>query len=291
MRSPQNPPRFVKGDLPVRQLLALVGAVIGFACTAHADTPALTLSFGGEERSFTAKELLARPDAATIEIPNDPSYGKAMSYRAVPLLALLGENREINLDTIEARALDGFVSQIPLALVVGGSSAGGSVAWVAVEDPASSWPPLPGKAVSAGPFYLVWEQPERSGVGSEQWPYQLASLAGVESPAHRWPQMVVAQDLPANAPARHGQAVFTAQCMPCHRMKGAGESDLGPDLGQPMSPTQYFTAEALRQLIRDPKSVRTWPQQAMPGFDQEKLSDADLDAVIAYLGAMAAPAR
>ena len=40
-------------------------------------------------------------------------------------------------------------------------------------------------------------------------------------------------------------------------------------------------------LIRDPKSVRTWPQQVMPGFTQERLSDADLDAVIAYLGAMA----
>ena len=55
----------------------------------------------------------------------------------------------------------------------------------AFEDPANPWPPLSGTTVSAGPFYLVWEQPERSGVGSEQWPYQLATLAGVESPAHR----------------------------------------------------------------------------------------------------------
>jgi mono/diheme cytochrome c family protein len=277
--------------LPVRQLLALVCAAIGFATFARADAPALTLSFGADDRHFTATELLARPDAATIEIPNDPSYGKAMSYRAVPLLELLRDHLDASLDTIEARALDGFVSQIPLSLIVGGSSAGGSVAWIAVEDPAAPWPPLPGKTVSAGPFYLVWEQAERSGVGSEQWPYELASLTGVESPAHRWPQMAVAQDLPADAPARHGQAVFTAQCMPCHRMKGAGVGDLGPDLGQPMSPTRYFQPEALRKLIRDPKSVRTWPQQAMPGFDQEKLSDADLDAVIAYLGAMAAPAR
>jgi mono/diheme cytochrome c family protein len=277
--------------LPVRQLLTFVCAAIGFACAAHADAPTLTLSFGADERRFTAAELLARPDAATIAIPNDPSYGKAMSYRAVPLLALLRDHLDASLDTIEARALDGFVSQIPLALVVGGSSAGGSVAWIAVEDPAAPWPPLPDKTTSAGPFYLVWEQPESSGVGSEQWPYALAALTGVESPAHRWPQMVVAQDLPADAPARRGQAVFTAQCVPCHRMKGAGVGELGPDLGQPMSPTQYFQPKALRKLIRDPKSVRTWPQQVMPGFDQAKLSDADLDAVIAYLGAMAAPAR
>jgi cytochrome c1 len=48
-----------------------------------------------------------------------------------------------------------------------------------------------------------------------------------------------------------------------------------------------MTVEGLHALIRDPKSVRTWPQQSMPGFDQSKISDADLDAVIAYLGAMA----
>ena len=88
------------------------------------------------------------------------------------------------------RATDGFVSQIPMALVAKGG-AGGSVAWIAVEDPAAPWPSLPGKDVSAGPFYLVWEHPERSDVGSEQWPYQVASLTGVESPAHRWPQMAV----------------------------------------------------------------------------------------------------
>ncbi len=128
---------------------------------------------------------------------------------------------------------------------------------------------------------------ERSGVGSEQWPYQLSSLTGVESPAHRWPQIVVADTLAADAPARHGQAVFTTQCMPCHRMKGAGVGELGPDLGQPMNPTQYFTGEGLRALIRNPKSVRTWPRQIMPAFDETKLSDADLDAVIAYLGQMA----
>ncbi len=68
---------------------------------------------------------------------------------------------------------------------------GGSVAWLAVEDPAAPWPALPGKSASAGPFYLVWEHPERSGVSSEQWPYQVAALALTESPAHRWPQMAV----------------------------------------------------------------------------------------------------
>ena len=54
-----------------------------------------------------------------------------------------------------------------------------------------------------------------------------------------------------------------------------------------MNPTLYLTPEGLRALIRNPKAVRTWPQQQMPGFSEEALSNADLDAVIAYLGQMA----
>lgn len=249
----------------------------------HAGSPTLSITLGGHERRFTAEELLARKDADAIEVPSDPAYGRAMRYRAVPLLSLTRGEVPSGIDTIEARAQDGFVSQLPLALIEGGGSAGGSVAFIAVEDPKSPWPPLPGKAHSAGPFYLVWQHPERSGISGEQWPYQLAALSGVESPVHRWPQLAVSPELPKDAPQRRGLDVFIANCFPCHRMKGAGVGELGPDLGEPMSPTRYFTPEGLRRLIRDPKSVRTWPRQVMPGFDAARLPDADLDALIAYL--------
>ncbi len=274
----------------MRVLLAVVTMAICAALPARAEGPALKLALGGTPRTITADELLARPDVATIEIPDDASYGRTMTYRAVPLLALLGDLAGTPFDTLEATATDGFVAQLPLALVEKGAD-GGSVAWLAVEDPRKPWPPLPGKTASAGPFYLVWEHPQASGVGSEQWPYQVAELALTQSPAHRWPQMAVADDVPAKAPARLGQAVFTTQCLPCHRMKGAGASDTGPDLGSPMSPTQYMTPRGLRALIRNPKAVRTWPGQQMPGFDAAKLSDADLDALIAYLGYMAPTKR
>lgn len=59
------------------------------------------------------------------------------------------------------------------------------------------------------------QSPERSGVTSEQWPYQLVSLAVAESPAHRWPQLAtdpsLAPDAP-DAPARRGELVFAANC-------------------------------------------------------------------------------
>lgn len=269
----------------MRTILMVLGLL---ACClvpqAAADT--LTLSFGDKDRKFTTDALLARRDAATITIPDDVSYGRTMTYRAVPLLDLLGPEADTPFDTIEARATDGFVSQIPFDLVRKGVS-GDSVAWIAIDDPKDPWPNVPGKDISAGPFYLVWEHPQRSGVTSEQWPFALSALKGVESPEQRWPQMAVAASVPADAPARRGQTVFIKQCLPCHRMKGAGEGDMGPDLGQPMNPTQYMTEKGLRALIRNPKAVRTWPEQQMTGFDETMLSDADLDDPIAYLAYMA----
>jgi cytochrome c1 len=50
-----------------------------------------------------------------------------------------------------------------------------------------------------------------------------------------------------------------------------------------MAATDYMTEAGLRALVRDPKSVRSWPQQQMPGFPATALPDADLNSLIAYL--------
>lgn len=246
----------------------------------------LTLSFGDQPRRISAAELLARPDATTLTIPSDVSYGRDMTYRAVPLLALLGDAASLDFDTIEARASDGFVSQIPIALVKKGS-AGGSVAWIAVEEPNALWPNLQGQQSSAGPFYLVWEKPELSAVGREQWPFSLAALSGVEDPITRWPQLAVDAALAEKSAERRGQAVFIKNCIPCHRLNGAGHGSMGPDLARPMNVTQYMSEAGIRALVRDPKAVRTWPQQQMIGFDKATVSDDELDALIVYLAYIA----
>jgi mono/diheme cytochrome c family protein len=262
-------------------LVALMLAVLGPG-KAVADGPPLTLSLGEVTRRFTASELLAQPDAADIAIPGDVAYQRAAVYRAVPLLSLFKGLQWDRFDTLEARSGDGFVAQIPLSLVRKGA-ADGATAWIAVEPPGQPWPNLPDRTTGAGPFYLVWEHPERSRVATEQWPYQLASLTAVESPAHRWPQLAGDPSLPTEAPARRGEAVFIANCLPCHRLNGGGAGEVGPDLGKPMNATDYMTVKGLRALVRNPRSVRTWPLQQMPGFGADVLPDADLDALAAYL--------
>jgi mono/diheme cytochrome c family protein len=238
---------------------------------------------GDATQKFTGAELLARPDAATIEIPKDASYSQTMSYRAVPLRALLPALQADKTDTMEMRATDGFVAQLPSALIEGEATP-----WIAVEDPAHPWPLVPGKTISAGPFYLVWQNPERAGISPEQWPYALASLTAVASPLQRWPAIAVDKSVPAKAPARRGQEVFITNCLTCHRLGGGGEGAAGPDLLRPMPATAYFTDAGLRALIRDPASVRDWPEQQMPAFDAKVIADADIDAIIAYLRYMAA---
>jgi mono/diheme cytochrome c family protein len=209
-----------------------------------------------------------------------------MTFRAVPLLALLDGLPLEGADTLETRATDGFVSQLPMPLVLG-AKRGGSVPWVAIEDPAVPWPPLLGKSDSAGPFYIIWLDPERSRVRQEQWPYALAALTEVEAPARRWPQIAVDPSLGPSAVARHGQEVFIVQCLPCHRVRGGGEGDMGPDLALPRSPTEYMTRAGLIAQIRDPKSLRSWPDQKMPGFSEAALPATEVDAIIAYLRHMA----
>src|SRR4051812_40542368 len=220
---------------------------------ARAAEPSLTFDLGGVQHRFTASKLLARPDAADVDIPNDYDYRRATHYRVVPLLPLLADLPQEHFDTLEARALDGFVAQIPLSLVRKGAE-GGATAWIAIEPPGQPWPNLPGKTTGAGPFYLVWQHAERSGVISEQWPYQLASLTAVESPAHRWPQLAVDPSLPPEAPARHGQQVFAThlpalppperrrrrrngsgprpadECAGVSERRGAARPDAGPEI-------------------------------------------------------------
>jgi mono/diheme cytochrome c family protein len=237
-----------------------------------AATPVLTI----DQKQFSAEGLLGRADAVSISVPEDVSYRRSMTYRAVPLRALLPATKSDHFDTLEAKATDGFVAQIPLELV----TRGGSIPYLAVEDPAHPWPALPNEKKSAGPFYVVWDHPQRSDIRPEQWPFALASLTFAESPVHRWPQL---GSHSADPLAQTGQKVFVSYCLPCHQLNGAGVGKVGPDLGKPTPVLQYITEPGLRAIVRNPGGVRTWPEQHMAGFDARALPDKDLDALVAYL--------
>ncbi|VWB89674.1 cytochrome C [Burkholderia lata] len=263
-------------------LLLLTVCLIGQRASAQS---ALELETDGTARALTRQTLLARPDATDIHVPRDIAYGKPMTFRAVPFADLLGDKLPAD-GVLETRAADGFAAQLPLDLVRRRSPAG-AIPWLAIEDPAHPWPKLPGKQVSAGPFYLVWLGPDASSVRGEQWPYQIVRVTIESSPLARWPSLAVDAALPANDPARVGQHLFVTQCLACHRLDGAGSSHAGPDLNTPMNPVDYFQPAALRRYIRNPASVRDWPGRSMPAFPPDQLSDRELDQIVAYLAYMA----
>lgn len=73
----------------------------------------LVLELGAGTRTWQTEELLKHPDVQTVQIADDVSYKKPMSYRAVPLTALL-TGVQAN-DHLQAIALDGFAAEMPAA--------------------------------------------------------------------------------------------------------------------------------------------------------------------------------
>jgi mono/diheme cytochrome c family protein len=243
----------------------------------------LSIDTGHGVRIWTTEQLLARPDLQTVTIPDDVAFRRTMQFRAVPLQALLqglqpGER-------LQFVAGDGFSVDIAADTILNRQ---GAQAWLAVEDPAHRWPGLPGNKGDAGPFYVVWLRPAAAGVGIEQWPYQLARIQLTKDLAERFAHIAPDASVPAQSPIRDGYAVFQRTCFACHTLNGEGDAQMGPDLNIPHNPTEYLRDDLLRAFIRDPQSLHRWPQARMHGFPtQESLSDADLDALLAYLRYMA----
>ncbi|HEX8594892.1 MAG TPA: c-type cytochrome [Pseudomonas sp.] len=242
----------------------------------------LTVELADGEHRRETTELLQHPMTRTLQIRNDVSYKRDMTYRAIPVAVLL--NGVKPQDHLQAVATDGFAAELSAAPLLQQT---GAQAWVAIEDPAHPWPMLGNGKHSAGPFYLVWTNPQASGIGPEQWPYALGRIRALASLAERFPALVPDSALAADDPVNAGFTQFQKNCLACHRLNGAGDSQLGPDLNLPHSPTEYFTGDYLRLYIRDPQKLRQWPQAKMPAISTEVLSDAELDQVISYLQHMA----
>ena len=269
----------------IRRLFCRLAGLAGVALAlgVAAAEPELTVTIGGRMATYAPAALLGLPNTTTLTIPNDVAYKREMTYRAVPMAALLpGVAGD---ESIRFVAQDGFVATLPVAPLLARE---GAVAYLAVESADAPWPPLkPGEKASAGPFYLVWLRPERSGIVPEQWPYQIARIESVAPLARRFPAMAPAASLSARDPARHGFAVFEKQCAVCHPLNLGGDAAVGPDLNVPYNPTEYMRVDSLRHLIRDPQSLRRWPGAKMPGFSPSVLSDRDLNDLLAYLRHMA----
>ena len=138
--------------------------------------------------------------------------------------------------------------------------------------------PIDRQQVDPSPFYLVWANGGEQSSHDLAWPYQLARIE-VAPFEQAFPQ-TVPRGLAKTDPGWAGYALFQSTCASCHAINGQG-GKVGPDLNVPRSIVEYRPIPQIRGYIRNPSQTR---YTSMPAH--LNLSEADLDALIAYFSAM-----
>jgi mono/diheme cytochrome c family protein len=264
-----------------RLLLALLTASL--ACNARSlhreDVPAVTLAFEGEgdERKLSLREL-ARDARPTVVESDDPFYGARKRFKAIPVEPVLSRGfarsaAELKPRSFVLMASDGYAVPISGARLFEG---GAYLAFDDVDVP--GFAPIGPNKVSPAPLYLIWTRPGQGDPTQHPRPWQLVSIRLTSLDA-LYPHAVPSGES-ADSPAMRGFALFRDHCIKCHAINREG-GRVGPDLNVPQSIVEYRPEPQIRAYIRDPAQFRYGLMPAHPD-----LTDADLDALIAYFGAM-----
>ncbi len=270
-----------------RVLLALAaGALAGAARAAApdaADPEELRFEREGKlVRALSLAELRARCAPLEVEV-DDPYYERRKRFLALPLgcVLALGFGAPAASDpdaSFFLRARDGYVRPATGRRL---AEPGGYLAFADAERGAQAAPrfePIDRRQLDPGPFYLVWQGEGRNDPHRYPWPYQLAAIEIAPFEA-RFPH-TLPRGAPPGSPAWSGFEIFAGECIACHAINGEG-GRVGPDLNVPKSIVEYRPEVQIKAFVRDPESFRYTSMPAHP-----HLSEADLDALVAYFRAM-----
>ena len=269
-----------------RSLLAFLlafGSGAWLAAPARAEDLALRFERDGALlRSLSRAQLTAACGVTRVEVA-DPYYQKPKTFLAFPLACVLekGFGKPVTAQHEEnffLRASDGYIKPASGARLAepGGWLAFGDVEHSHADSP--GWEPIDRRQVDPGPYYLVWSGPGQNDPHRHPWPYQLVAIEIAPFEA-RYPH-TLPKDVPPDAPAWTGFAVFRAECVACHAINGEGGT-IGPELNLPLSIIEYRPAAQLKSFIRNPAQFRYSSMPANPHLTPEQL-----DGLIAYFTAM-----
>lgn len=245
-------------------------------CKPKSDAGSQTLAFvhdGKPVRTLALAELqkTIAPETVTAF---DPYYGKTKTFRALALKDVLAkgfEGSDLAKEEYVFRAKDGY------AVPMRGSLATEEGGYVAFEDQeVAGWEPIGPQKANPAPFYLIWKKPEQSSLETHPRPWQLVTIEMARFDA------VFPKTSPGDAPepAQKGYAIFRDHCVRCHAINKEG-GHVGPDLNVPKNILEYRPEDQVRAYIKNPLTFRYSNMPAHPF-----LTDADLDALVAYFRAM-----
>ncbi|MEM6730061.1 MAG: cytochrome c [Myxococcota bacterium] len=234
----------------------------------------LSFSLGDTKKTLKVSALLERFDARELVV-SDPNFKTEKRFVGIPLLPVLelgfGKSAESLRDArLVFEALDGYASPVDGEIV---TRSGGFLAFDDLDVP--GWAAIGEKRADPAPLYVVWTGEARD-PKVYPWPWALRTvrIASEDEYAAASP----GED--ASELARRGHTLFLGGCVRCHAMNRAG-GRLGPELNVPKNIVEYRPEAQIRAYIRNPMQFRYGNMPANP-----HLSDADLDALIAYFRVM-----
>ena len=232
----------------IRPLLALA-ALIAFAATAAraAELPSV-------ER---LQERMGAPAVTiTVHEPHLSLGGRRVAieyvgYPAADVMAhVFGKDWQEQAETVELRALDGYVSRIDVARFLKETAflafARADGAPFTIDNPRQNQTDVP-----LGLWYLVWDNissPELLAEGARNWPYQVHEVNLVSLSDRALLPDGLAADL------REGAELARMYCLQCHQVNGFGGEKHPGNLA---AIARAYPEPAFTRWVLDPSSVRS----------------------------------
>lgn len=241
----------------------------------------LTISIDGKKTVLSRDDLVKHVEKINVVIDNDRAYPQQqMHHEAVPLCKLLASFPIDKQSMVELISTDDFHVFVPAAKIMNCNKEA-SMALLAIE-PNKKWPIINNHTnTTAGPYEIIWLQPEKSLISNEYWAWSV-----VEIKLNQYlRQANVIQPPKTNiSSVRDGYKIYISHCEGCHTMNHIGKALIGPDLNFPKNPLEYYSnKQQLTQFIRDPQTIR---EGRMNGSDETFLPQKELDNLIAYFAFM-----